>query len=156
MTHLRTFKRFIKRTLREWLFREEEELRRRTLEIERQRLREETSYAAMMREQLRGFDPTLLTYAGDVFERGSREAENTFLSHMKEIHDDEHFHELLDYLKRNQVMHIATQAQNIGEVNFARASINGIETLREEIDRLAGLYDERMSPDDEYDAHEVV
>lgn len=115
------------------------------------------SVTDLMREQLAGFNPRLLDSEDDLPEiLGEVEAQDVFLAGMKRLEEDEHLKTLIEYLKRNQVLHSAKEAQTLDAINFGRATVNGLTLLVEEITRLAIIYKVRHEKDVEFDEHEVL
>ena len=66
------------------------------------------------------------------------------------------FKAVKDYLISCQIEFAAKEAQDMRQVDFARASINGISIMWEEFERLNGLYEEMVKKNDSYDKFDIV
>lgn len=112
---------------------------------------------AVFRKQIEGFDPHLLDTDEDLpAVLGDIENQDAFLSKMKSLSDQVELRQLIDFLKREQIIHIAKYADTLDKQNFGRATLNGFELLMSEIDRLATVYVDRHKQDDDFDKNEVV
>lgn len=122
-----------------------------------ERIRVSNDVVALVRAQLKGFDPKLLDSDTDLPEvLGEVESQESFLAGMKRLQEDEHLWFLVQYLTRNQVLYTATEAVTLEQQNFGRATLNGYSILREEINRLATVHAVRHAATPEFDEHEVV
>lgn len=113
--------------------------------------------ARAFRRQMKGFEPKSIDSTDDI--ELMYEAEDgleSFLADIKAVSDNKSLQEVIKVLKRNQIMHIALETQNIEQVNFGRATVNGFLLLEEEIDRLVGIYAQKHTTEDKYDTNEVV
>lgn len=118
---------------------------------------ERQTVVSVVRRQLAGFDPKLLDEERDLPEvLGDVDEQDSFLAKCVSLKNDRALATILAYLKRNQVMHTAKEAQTLDAINFGRATINGLSLLEEEIARLATIHAERHPPEEKFDAHEVV
>jgi hypothetical protein len=126
------------------------------------------SIVDMVREQMKGFNPRLLdqaivTQAGDTISDPITDAlfleysEEDFLAECKTLAKNWALPIIFESIKRNQIMYAAIVGSSLNEINFARATINGLALGREEITRLEKVYDERhKAPDKDFDKHGVV
>lgn len=164
----------IKLKVRDWFFPDyirQTQLLDQALEIEREGLKRERQRLSQLdvvdavREQLKGFSPKLLDVAMydivdfspsilDQYE--NEESETIFLSKVRDLYHNEAFRAITDYLVRNQIIYIAKEALNFNDVQFGRASINGIILVKDEVERLKAIYDERHPAKEEFDVHEVT
>lgn len=121
-------------------------------------MREGTNITALVREQLAGFDSSLLSSEKEILEElgSDTEAINTFLSQVKELYDNPARIVIQNYLIRNQMLYGMMKAENLTALNFSRATINGITLFEEELGSLYGKYKELHKPQEDYDAHGVV
>ncbi len=124
----------------------------------------------IMRERLAGLNPRLLDKvseddselldymlkeAGDsdeVFEGRKKE----FLARMHDLAKNDELVLLIDWLVRNQTLITAREAQTQEAINFGRATLNGLELVKEEIERYAGLYKESHAGEEPFDEHTAV
>lgn len=82
--------------------------------------------------------------------------ENDFLADVKRISDLKAFRVIVDYVKRNQIIFTTGAAKSMEQVNFGGATINGAELIREEVQALAALFEERNKKEEAYDKHEAM
>lgn len=116
-----------------------------------------TSHASVFREQMKGFDPKQIDNQDDIevlYE--TEDGLDSFLADTVALNNNKTLQELINVLKRNQVMHIAMETNNIEEVNFGRATINGLLLLQEEIARLAAIHAKKNEKEEEYDETELL
>lgn len=140
----------LKEKLRRYLFKDE------YLKLELAR-RQPVKVTEMVRQQLVGFDKRLLTETGDVLDQWTRiKTEDTKLEQVHQIAQASALRDILAWLKREQIYFAVMQSENIDQVNFARATVNGLVLLEETIDRLDGVYRERVSTPEPYDKHDVI
>lgn len=140
------------------------------LEAERadfKQYRENLSEVDLVRFQLKGFNHLLLDKAyiqsdGEIFTDIFEDAkvaglsEKDLLNEIKSLTDNRALPVVFDHIKRNQLIYSAQAARSLSEMNFGRASINGVELVREEVGRLLGIHKERNAPEEEYDEHAVI
>jgi len=114
--------------------------------------------ARAFRSQMKGFEPTDIDSTDDIEVLYDTEelGLDGFLADIKTVSDSIALKELIKVLKRNQIMHTALETNNIEQVNFGRATVNGLMLLEDEIDRLVGIHNERNETEDNYDTNEVV
>lgn len=119
---------------------------------------EKQTPADAVRIMLGNFDPKLLN--GDISDLpevlGDVEDQDPFLSKCYSLSNNDALDTIIQYLTREQIMHGIKQARTLEELNFARATLNGLSLLREEVERLAAVYMDRHARDEEFDEHEVV
>ena len=129
-------------------------------EEERQRFEdwaEKQTSADALRAQLKSFDPKLLDSEDQLPEvLGDDENQIEFLNNVKSLSGNRALNIICDYLKRNLIIDAAKYGKDIDAINFSRASINGLGLLREEIERLLVILEERHPKETEFDKHEVV
>lgn len=156
----------IKSLIKKWLFSEE---RKRLNDLTNQavlnlqRLREDSktvnnlNIVDLTRENLKGFNPRLLDNEDDLPEvLGEVENQDEFLSKVKSLKDNPAFEIIANYLIRNQIMYSVKTATPLDEINFGRATINGVSLFKEEVARLSTVFEERHAKKPEFDEHEVV
>lgn len=121
-------------------------------------MREGTNITALVREQLAGFDSSLLDSDKEILEEfgDDTEAINTFLNQVKELYDNPARVVIQNYLTRNQLLVGMMNAENLTALNFSRATINGIVLFDEELGSLYGKYKELHKPQESYDEHTIV
>jgi hypothetical protein len=118
----------------------------------------------MFRKLMKGFNPKSISkhegetsYADILVElEGDNESVDEFLKNVHEIYKNPAIGRIAEFIIRNQVLYSAKEATNLAELNFGRATVNGVSLFREEIDRLEGIYQERHAPEEDFDEHEVV
>lgn len=88
----------------------------------------------------------------DSLSNADREALLTFA---ETVWSNPMLHKLLDSLRYAQVDHIAREARTYDEVSFCRASINGIELVEEELERLSAMFRSRRT-EDKFDKYEII
>lgn len=123
--------------------------------------RNKVTYSDMMRESMKGFNPLLLDYVGsedDILDSITEKEESVsdFLSNIKSISRNPAFKSMCKWIIRNQIIFTALDSENMDQVNFGRASVNGVKLVEDEVNRLALVYDERHTSEPEFDEHEVV
>ena len=115
------------------------------------------SITDLVREQLKGFSPKMLDTDDDILvikdSEGDRES---FLSDVKQLSKNEALFSIIEYLTRDQVLYTTKEAINTEQVNFGRASINGMSLVKEEIERIATEYDAEHAGEEEFDKHSVT
>jgi hypothetical protein len=144
-----------KRALADWLLKDE----RAAVERERAQLelsRKAVSIVSLGRELLKGFDPKALDPGDMSLEEELGEELIPFLAQVHELTKNDALPRILAHLTRFQIFHTAKWAENMPQANFGRATINGLSLVREEIDRLEGVYQEKHAPPEQYDPHAVV
>jgi hypothetical protein len=115
------------------------------------------SYSELMREATAGFDMKSLHDTRELEEiYDDEEALEAFLARVRDLDANPALDAILNVIKRNQMLHTALNAKSLDEVNFGRATINGLQLFREEVDRLVGIYRSRHTHEGEFDRSEVV
>lgn len=112
----------------------------------------------MVRENLCGFDPKLVDTEDDLPEvLGEVENQNEFLTQVSTLKKNPAFEIIAKYLIRNQILYSSMEANTLEENNFGKATVNGIELFKEEVDRLALIYEDKHNRDDKkFDQFEVI
>lgn len=112
----------------------------------------------LTRINLQSFDHRLIDKGDDILDIVIEDhgSDNEFLKQVIDLNKNPAFHEIVEWLKREQVLYTAKEARDLDTLNFSRGSINGLVLLEQNIDRLVGVYQERVSPPEEYDNHEVI
>ena len=111
---------------------------------------------AMTRELLKGIT---VNFSGD-----ERSIEDSLEENEKRaLYADAHsllsnpaFKMITRYLINVQGNYCVKEAQNMGEVAFGRATINGIFLFQEEVKRLSSLHKEELKREEEYDPHAAI
>lgn len=128
--------------------------------------------ADMVREQLHGFNPRLIDDTGllisqdgsvidlnvNIFQDALKEGieEDELLAAAKKLSDDKYLKFMYAHLTRNQIIWSFRHGQTTEQLNFGRMSVNGVELVRDEIDRLTGIFNERNKPPEDFDKHEML
>lgn len=129
------------------------------LRDEQKRKIESIDVVDAFRANMRGYDMRLLDEKGsllDAADLAEGEGLNEFLSKAHDIANSPVFKRIMAFLKRNQIHHAAVEGKTLDEINFARATLNALTLLEEELEALDGVYKERNAPEEGYDVHEVV
>jgi hypothetical protein len=136
-----------------------EDIRRLRLFLSEQKKRQESlTIVDLVRTQLKGFNPLLLDSYDDIeltYPEGG-EGLDSFLEQVGELKKNTALPLIEQFLKRNQVLYTAKEADDLNAINFGRASVNGVELIREEIDRLDKIRVERSSKPEDFDEHEIT
>lgn len=121
-------------------------------------LREKATITALVREQLKGFNPFLLDSDKEILAEFGNDSDalNTFLADVKDLHDNKAWPRIRDYLVREQIMYGMKEAEDLIQTNFSRATINGITLMDEEIDSLYAVYVKLHEAQGEFDDTEIV
>ena len=158
-------------TLKQRLFRKEyESLRLRESALDSKVLAFELKARALepdvvkaTRELLKGFDLSALKnslYANEMEDvllaQGGEAEQLVFLSKIKDVYDNKQFQSLMDYIVCNQVLYSFRVADNLGSMNFGRATVNGVSVVKDEIERLTKIYRERTAPVEAYDDKKII
>lgn len=146
----------IRRKIAELLLPEQVESINRLKGMYEQMLKRVPNTKELVREQMFGFDKRMLYDDSDYEENEKGELTDDFLSHVHDLDENPALDMIIMLLKREQVMFTALEAENIEQVNFGRATINGLQLIREETDRLVGIYNQRHAGEGDYDHSEVV
>lgn len=150
---------WLKLKLKKWLLSQEEAdlvVIKNHYEKEKKRLAS-LPVTKLVREQLKGFDISLLNTDEDLedsFPEG--EGLDAFLDQISELKKNTAFPKLCAFLIRNQILYMALEAESSQQMNFARATINGIKLVQEEIDRLHVILETKREKEEEFDPGEVV
>ncbi len=115
------------------------------------KLKSRYTIADLVRQQLAGITVDL-SYLDEM----SEEEREEFLVKGKQIHENPAFQRVATHRISEQVDLTVKDAKNIEEVNFGRATINGISLLQEEFERLAGMYDEKHKPAEAFNKFETL
>lgn len=109
------------------------------------------------REQMKGFNGTELNSYSDLEEiYDTEDGLEAFMANVKSLSDNPALDAIINLLKRNQLQFTALESENLEQVNFGRATVNGLQLFREEVDRLVGVYKEMHKHEDEFDPNEVL
>lgn len=79
-----------------------------------------------------------------------------FLNKAHEIWANPVFRKVKDHLMSAQVDYVARQAQDLRQMDFARASINGLSLIWEEFEHLNSLFENLNKKEDIYDRYDIV
>lgn len=161
MTGIRTF-------LRRWLFQKEElEIEARLLAL---RAMEEKARSVdiveLARLQLSGFawgsldrayiDAIIKNEMPSCVHTLPKDEQQDFLRNIKDLHDNQALGQVLDYLTRVQIIFGNLGTRNVEELNFSRATVNGLRLLAEEIEDNYGIYKKQSEAEEEYDTSEIM
>jgi hypothetical protein len=112
---------------------------------------------SLLREQLKGFDPKLLDSDSDIEDwYGDIDSRTVFLEACHELFKNPARKAIQDFLKRNQLQHSVIEATDLQEINFGRATINGLTLFEEEVERLNTIYLAEHPEKEKFDPSEVV
>jgi hypothetical protein len=111
----------------------------------------------LLREELKGFDVKILDSDLDVEDwYTEQDSRRTFLEQCHELFKSSALKDIAKFLIRNQMQYTTTEAKTLEDMNFGRATINGIVLLQEEVDRLNTLYLTEVKPPDKFDEHDIT
>lgn len=146
----------LKQKLRSWLFADEQVAYEARVMAMKQ-MQESANIVTLARQQLAGFDPALIKDREDLLSKHENEdSVNTFLEQVHELAKSEVLKEIVDDLVAEQVVYGQKNAESLQQLNFSRATVNGLQLLLEEIERYHAVYVDRTSPEEEYDPSEVI
>jgi len=96
----------------------------------------------VVRERLKGLRPKRVNDLDlyDEIVSMSKSERLGFLSKVYEIQNNEQFKRICDEIIKEQMLKIAKESGTMEEVNFARATINGIEIIEESIKVFSDFY----------------
>ena len=95
---------------------------------------------AMTREQMKGVGPGTLNFSSM-----SEKQYLGFLKGAKTLHGNKVLKSIIDTIIRDQVDLAINQSIDFNQTMFARFTINGASLVYETIERLSGIYDEKVS-----------
>ena len=107
--------------------------------------------SALTREQLKGIDLDV-SYLEDMTEKEKKD----FLGKAELIAKNDVLDRIIDRLIKSQIDFTVKGAKDMEQVNFGRATINGLTLLREEINRLSALYNDEIKPAEEFDKYDIL
>jgi hypothetical protein len=113
----------------------------------------------LIREQLKGFDIKLLNLdnSHDVWtDLAGEEEVDVFLTKCHQLRENESLNKIIDWLIREQMIFMSQESNSVQELNFGRATINGLSLFREKVVELDKLYVERHKPEEVFDSHKVL
>lgn len=119
----------------------------------RTRKRTVPRFADTYREHMGGID---LLDNSEVDEMAEDEGLDAFLAQVRDLDKNPAFEKIRRTLERNQLQFTALEAENIDQVNFGRATVNGLRLFREEVDRLVGEYRRRHTTEGDFNSSELV
>lgn len=121
---------------------------------------------AIAREQLGGINPRLINKKNTVkgipdkvwSTLGGEIEQEVFIKNVHgTLYNNPSLKVIIDYLTQKQVIHAITRASDMAEVNFARATINGLALLADQINDIEAEYKNRFHLDQEpYDQFKVL
>lgn len=158
---------WIKKKLQNWLFKEERD----RLESERLELRKDkASYRNkieseyddkailhLIRQKYAGFEPELLLRDQELLSNfEGEEARLAFMRNMKDVIENDDFRTLLEHLYTMQLVETGIQSNSLEELNFGRATVNGIKLIEDELSRYATLYNEHTQQEPDFDEYSII
>lgn len=114
----------------------------------------------LTREQLNGFnlpkiDATEIAI-GDITDTMTEVQRKEYYAAAHDLYKNETFRKICDFLVSKQVLHIATSARDITEVNFNRATINGISLIWDELKTAEGIYLKNNEAEGSFDQFSIT
>lgn len=98
----------------------------------------------LVREQLSGFNPKELDVdADELLSEIPEDEQESFLEKAKTLQTSNVLARICTFLVRKQVLFSAREAPDLQTINFGRATVNGVELVKDEIDVLAAVYDKK-------------
>lgn len=110
----------------------------------------------LVREQMKGFNPHLHLDDSDLTNLMDSEELDGFLAKAKDLSDNIVYKKVCEHIKRNQAQYAVLEAGNLEQMNFARATINGVSLVEDEINSLLILYNARHEVEEKYDKYSAV
>jgi hypothetical protein len=167
MTKLRKLYNYIKRLIsKKVIFRKEYEIlafQQQLLDVtlqealKREKELKNTTLADATREQLKGFNVKLLDSDMDIEgQYADIDSRFAFLSECHDLYKNKARIAIENYLKRNQIQFSVKEAVDLEQINFGRATINGITLFDEEVERLNTIYLTEHTPKEQFDDKEIV
>lgn len=105
----------------------------------------------LVRDQLRGIH----YYGVDLMEGWSKEKEKTFLQNVYDLKHNKSFGQISRFLIKHQIDFTSKEAINMDELNFGRATINGITLFVEEVERWYAEWEKQNKPEAKYDKQAI-
>lgn len=153
----------LKDKLRNWLFADrlkELKAREAALESRRQQIEKEYSEKALLhlvRRKYKGYNPSKLIGGQEDVLHDIPEGERLgFLGDLADVIENDSFRTLMEDLYTKQLITTSLESEDIDEVNFGRATINGIKIVEESLERYANIYYERSSDESDYDEYSII
>ncbi len=138
----------------------------------REEMKTSVDVVDLVREKLVGFNPKLVDGTKLVMSNGGTidvvssifddakiagyASDMDFLADCKSLLNTKALPVICDYIRRNQIIFTTGAAKTMEQVNFGGASINGVELVREEVQRMKAIFDERNEKPEDFDKHEAV
>lgn len=147
----------IKTFLIDWLFKEYKQELSKELQDNISSLGKAITIEASLREQLKGYDYRSIDV--DVAIEEMVEDDDDLLNFLKDVHDlseNEALRKIRKYIIAEQIDSSIKYAEDMAQVNFGRATINGLALEEKEIERLNALYLEKVDTEEDFDKHEIV
>jgi hypothetical protein len=104
----------------------------------------------LIREKFKGISK--VDFYGNMDENDKR----AFEEQSMQLHKNKALNLILDELVASQIEYLAKEAQTMQEVSFGRATINGLELLREKIAQLNAEYEQHLKRTQVFDKYDVV
>ena len=155
----------IKNKLRTWLFKDfiesldlQLQVKEAALESKYNEKIKNINITDLMYEKMSAFNPlNIQNEQDDILEyKVSIGEDTTFLTECRELFKNKSFHDILSWMEKVQLIHIAKEAEEIDKVNFGRAHISSYELLREDVARLNKIYLERHTTPENFDKHAIT
>ena len=120
-------------------------------------MRAEVSIIDLVREVMKGFNPRDLDSEEELLEMlEDEDSVDAFLAEAKKLTENTALPKILAYIERNQIQYSARDAKTLEEINFGRATLNGIQLLRDELASLLTAWEERHAPPEEFDPFDPI
>ncbi len=114
----------------------------------------------LTREQLKGYQmrpiSALNIAISEITEGMSETQRNDYYTAAHELYENETLQMICNFLVQKQVMNIALQAHNIEEVNFNRASINGLSLIWDELKAAEGIFQKANQPEEDFNKFSIT
>jgi len=85
-----------------------------------------------------------------------KEEQADILAFAETVFTNKLFRKVIDPLVFAQLDHAAREAPEMRNVEFARASANGVELVAEEFERLSSLYRERLKKEELFNKYNIT
>jgi hypothetical protein len=117
----------------------------------RSHVEESLSIVDAVREKLKGIQVDT-KYLDDL----PKQDRDELLAKAHDLYTNHALARISTHLKNRQLVFTVTEAKTHEQGNFGRATILGICLLEEEIERLAGIWDEEHKPQEDFNHNDVI
>lgn len=112
----------------------------------------------IVNKKLKDHDFSGLTFTDfdSILDTISEDEMNTFLQLGKDVAKNETFAKVLTFLINENLRYTALEANDKDMLLYSRGSINGILSVKDTIEYIRTVYEERHTTEEPYDKHEIM